>query len=131
MTVKNLLRVTAVLEGGMALAFLLLPVLSSMLLFGQTPNTSLALILGRFVGAVLLSLSLACWWAANDAGSPAASGVVKTMLFYDVIAIVLLVHARVNLGLSGIVLWPGVIVHVALAAWCVAGLQGGRAPSTR
>ena len=94
-----------------------------MLLFGQTPNTALGVVLGRFVGVVLLSLSLACWWAANDPGGPAASGVVKTMLLYDVVAIVLLAYARVALGLSGIALWPGIIVHILLGAWCAARLQ--------
>jgi len=123
MTVKSLLRVRAVLEGGTALAFLLLPGLPSLLLFGQAPNTALGVVLGRFFGAVLLSLSLACWWAANDSGSRAATGVIKTMLLYDVVAIVLLVYARVDLRLSGIALWPGIIVHVLLGAWCAAILQ--------
>jgi len=123
MAAKSLLRVTAVLEGATALAFLLLPSLPSALLFGQTLSTALGVVFGRFFGAVLLSLSLACWWAANDPRSPAASGIVRTILIYDVVAIVLLAYAHFALGLSGIALWPGIIVHILLGAWCAAILQ--------
>ena len=124
MTLQSLLRATALLEGGTALAFLLLPSLPSELLFGQAPQTPLALILGRFVGAVMLSLAIICWWVSRDARSPIAYRVVKAMLLYNAIATALLVYARINLGLSGILLWPGVIIHGILGAWCVMGLKG-------
>lgn len=123
MNVKNLLRVTALAEGSMALAFLLLPSMPSQLLFGQTATTALAAILGHFVGAVLISLSLACWWAAGDASSKAASGVIKAVLFYDVVATVILVYAWFGLGAAGILLWVGVAVHVVLGLWCVIAIR--------
>ena len=123
MNTKNLLLLTALAEGGMALAFLLLPSLPSELLFGQTPQTALTVILGRYVGAVLLSLSAVCWFAGNDARTPIARSVVKAMLFYDVVAGVLLLYARFALGLGGVLLWVGVTVHVALGFWCVVMLR--------
>jgi len=123
MTARNLLRATALLEGGAALGFLLLPSLPSELLFGQTPQTPLGLILGRFVGALMLSLAIVCWWAGNDARSPIADSVIKTMLFYDAVATGLLLYARIDLGLSGILLWFGVIVHLVLGAWCIVALK--------
>jgi hypothetical protein len=117
------LRATALLEGGMALAFLLVPSLPSELLFGQAPQTPVGQILGRFVGALMLSLAIVCWPAGNDARSPIAYSVVKAMLFYDTVVTALLVYARVNLGLSANLLWLGVIVHVILGAWCIEKLQ--------
>ena len=119
MTARNLLRVTALLEGGMASAFLFVPSLPSELLFGQKPQTSLALILGHFVGAVLLSLSVVCWLAGNAPESSLAYGVVKTMLFYDAVAALILLSVRMSLGLSAILLWPAVVIHLALGAWCI------------
>jgi hypothetical protein len=44
---------------------------------------------------------MVCWLAGNDARGKVAYGVVKAMLFYNIIAAVLLVHARAGLGLYG------------------------------
>jgi hypothetical protein len=123
MRATNLLRTTAVLEGGMALPFLLLPSLPSELLFGQAPQTPLGLILGRFVGALMLSLAIVCWCAGNHALSPLAHSVVKTMLFYNAAATALLLYARMGLELSGILLWFGVVVHLVLGTWCIVVVQ--------
>jgi hypothetical protein len=77
MTLRIPLRVTAVLEAGTGVACLLVPRLPAALLFGSPPAGTLGLILVRFIGAALLSLGMACWWAANDPASRAAAGVVK------------------------------------------------------
>jgi len=118
------LRVTAVLERALAFALLLRPSWPSELLFGQTPQMALTAILGRFFGGALLSLAIACWWAGNEPGSPTTRDVVKTMLFYSGVAAALLVYARMGLALAGMLLWPGVVVHGILGAWCAASLQG-------
>ena len=123
MTPKLLLRITAVLEGATALGFLVVPSLPSALLFGEAPQVGLGAILGRFVRALMLSLAIVCWLAGNDATSSAARGVVKAVLVYDQVATVLLAYSRLGLGLGGIVLWPAVAVHVALAVWCAMALQ--------
>jgi hypothetical protein len=91
------------------------------LLFGSTPATALELIFLRLIGVALLSLGMACWWAANDPASRAAAGVVKAMLLYDAVAVVLLAYAGLT-GFSGIGLWPAVTVHAAMAVWCIVGL---------
>ena len=97
-----------------ALAFLLVPSLASQLLFGQPSQVALAEILGRLLGAAVLSLAAACWWAGGDCRSPMAYSVIKAVLVYDAVAAGLLVYARMDLGLSGILLWVGVVVHIAL-----------------
>ena len=41
------------------------------------------------------------------------------MLIYDVAAAALLAYAGLALSLVGIALWPAVVLHAALAVWCV------------
>ena len=123
MTVKLLLRVTALAEGGMALAFLLAPSLPSQLVFGEPLRANLSLLLGRLLGAAVLSLALLCWWASSDPSRPLTAIVLKTMLLYDTLAGGLLIYARISLGLSGGLLWAGVAVHAALGALCILALK--------
>lgn|SRR5215471_1571097 len=120
MRLRSLLRVSAAVEAGAGVAALLAPRLLVALLFGPASATPLELVLARFVGIALLSLGMACWWAANDPESRAAQGVVKAMLLYDVAAALLLFYAGTS-GLSGIVLWPAFILHSAMAVWCMLG----------
>lgn len=87
----------------MALACLFVPHLPVQLLFGQPPSTPLTLVLARFVGAVLLSLSVASWLVAREPGV-ARLGVLKALLFYDVMAIVVFLYSALGLGLVGILL---------------------------
>ena len=106
----------------MGVACLAVPNLTSELLFGRPPATLLEFALARLVGAAILSLALACWFAARDSGF-ATLGVVKAMLFYDVIVIIILLYARFELGLAGTLLWPAVVIHIMLGAWCILELQ--------
>jgi len=120
MSLRKLLRVTAVVEAGTSVAALLVPRMVVALLFGPASATQLELVLARFIGAALLSLGMACWWAAEDPESRAAEAVVKAMLLYDVAAAVLLFYAGAS-GLTGIVLWPAIVLHSAMAVWCMLG----------
>jgi hypothetical protein len=122
-TLKILLRITGLLEGGTALAFLLLPAVPLALLFGPQPVTAIESLLGRVLGASLLSLAMICWWVVDEQGSRATSGVVGSMVIYDIAAVALLLYARRTLKLSGVALGPVVIVHTVLAAWSVLGTQ--------
>ena len=117
------LRVTAALEAATAVAFLLWPSLPLTILFGQSPDTALGALAGRIVSAALFALAMACWWAGDDTESRAASGLVAAMLLYDAVAIVLLLYACMVAGLSGIGLWPAVVVHAALDVWCIVSLR--------
>lgn len=128
---KNLLIATAGIEGATGLALLGLPSLVVALLLGGALDTSAGLVVARMTGAALLSLSVACWLARNDEKSRAATGVIGAMLLYNVAAVSVLVYAGIGLSLFGIGLWPAVIVHVALAVWCIACLRNQRvSPST-
>ena len=41
------------------------------------------------------------------------------MLLYNAGVETLLLHAGTALGLAGVLLWPAILIHGALAVWCV------------
>jgi hypothetical protein len=123
---KNLLIVTAGIEAATGLALLGLPLLVASLLLGASLDMPAALVVARVTGAALLALGVACWMARNDGKSRAAAGVVTAMLLYNVAAVSVFLYASIGLALSGIGLWPAILLHAALAAWCVACLRTRR-----
>ena len=120
---KRLLIATAVIELGAGLALLCCPSVTVALLIGSGLDTSAAVTLGRVAGAALLALGVACWLARGDTLSPAARGLVAAMLLYNAAVAAVLAFAGVGLGLDGIALWPAVVLHAAMAIWCIACLR--------
>lgn len=123
---KNLLILTAVIEGVAGLVFLLLPSVFAMLLFGSSLDAPTALMIGRLLGAALITLGVACWLARLDLGSRAAAGLVTAMLLYHIAAAAILASAGVGLGLVGDLLGVGVVFHSLMAVWCIACLRNRR-----
>ena len=126
MSIRLLLIVTAGIEAATGLALLGLPSLVVSILLGGSLDTPAALVVARVGGAALLSIGVACWLARNDPQSRAASGLIAALLLYSIAAVAVLVYAGLGLGLSGIGLWPAVVLHVALAVWCIACLRTKR-----
>ena len=116
---KVLLTVFALVEVGAGLTLVVAPSVLTTLLVGTQLDTPTALIVGRVAGIALLSFVIACWVARTDTLSPVARGLVAGMLLYNVGVVTLLVHADTALGLTGVLLWPAILIHGALAAWCV------------
>ena len=128
---KSPLSITAVVEAATGLALLLSPSLPVLLLLGASLDAPAALTVARVAGAALLALGVACWLARNDEQSRAARGLVPAMLLYNVATVLLLASAGIGSELRGVGLWPAVVLHAALAIWCIAclgsELQGGNA----
>jgi hypothetical protein len=44
---------------------------------------------------------------------------VGAMVLYNAAIAMVLVYAAIGLGLSGVGLWPVVLLHAVMAVWCV------------
>jgi len=116
---KLLLIIAAVIEAVVGLALLLVPTVAVSALLGVPLDTPTGLVAARIAGAALVSLAIACWRARNgDRGSP-ATGVVEAMSFYNFAGAMVLVYAGVRLELRSALLWPAIVLHLVLGAWCV------------
>ena len=119
---KNLLATTAVVEFGTGVGLVAAPSAVTTLLLGAQLETPAALTVARLGGVALLAIGAACWRARLDGNSRAARGLVGGMVIYNAGAAAILAYAGVALRLSGIGLWPVVVVHAAMAAWCITNL---------
>jgi hypothetical protein len=117
-----LLLVTAFFEMGTGLALLAVPSVPLVLLLGVSSTGPEVVLIARVTGAALLAIGVASWLARGDKESPAQRGLVIAVLIYDGAAAALLGYAGLALSMAGIALWPAVVLHVALAIWCVASL---------
>jgi hypothetical protein len=120
---KLLFIVMAALEIATGLALLGSPSLPVSLLLGVSLDTPGALMVARVAGAAVLSLGVACWLARDDGQSRAMRGLIAAMLLYNVAVAALLASAGLGMKLAGVALWPAVIVHSALAVWCIVCLR--------
>ena len=125
---KALLITTAIIEIPTGTALLTVPALVASILLGAALDTPPGLALARVAGVALVALAVACWLARNDAQSRAARGVIAAMLLYNAGAVAVLAYAGLGLGLSAIGLWPAVLLHASLTAWCLVCLRARRVP---
>lgn len=115
----TLLLVTAAIEAPTGLILLAVPSLVTSLLFAAPLEAPVGTVIARIAGAALIALALTCWFARNDMQSRAARGLIKVLLFYNVVVMLVLLHAHFALALAGLALWPAVVVHAILAGWCI------------
>ena len=123
MVARKLLIVTALVETPVGLMLLLSPALVIALLLGASLDAPAALVVARMTGAALLSLGVACWLARDDGPSRAQRGLVAAMLLYNSVAVAVLASAGAGAKLVGVLTWPAVALHAALAVWCIASLR--------
>jgi hypothetical protein len=119
---KRFLTLTAIIEAATGLALIAVPAIAVRLLLGAEISGA-NIPLGRVAGAALLALGVACWLARDDTQSRASRGLVVAMLIYNIVATAVLAFAGISLGLHGVVLWPAVVLHGAMGAWCGACLR--------
>jgi hypothetical protein len=119
---KRFLTLTAIIEAATGLALLAVPAIVVRLLLGAEISGA-SIPLGRVAGAALLALGVACWLARDDTQSRTARGLVVAMLMYNFVATAVLAFAGIGLGLHGVALWPAVVLHAAMAIWCIVCLR--------
>ncbi|HTE91404.1 MAG TPA: hypothetical protein VK639_20820 [Terriglobales bacterium] len=120
---NRLLKLTAIIEAAAGLALMVAPSVVVRLLLGSELDAPTAVMLGRVAGAALLALGVACWLARGDTQSRAARGLVAVMVLYNVAAVAVLAFVGIGFGLQGVALWPAVVLHAAMAVWCIACLR--------
>jgi len=116
---KFLLIIAAVIEALAGVALLLIPTVAVSALLGAPLDTPTGLVAARIAGAALLALAIACWQARNGERGNPANGVVEAMTFYNFAAALVLVYAGIRLELRSALLWPAILLHLGLGAWCV------------
>lgn len=118
---KNLLAVTALLETGTGLLLVALPSQLAALLLGARLDAPAAVTVARVGGIALLAIGVTCWSSRLEGPSRAARGLVSALLLYNTGVALVLVHGALVMGLAGMGLWPVVLVHGAMAGWCLKG----------
>ncbi len=120
---KKLFIAMAAIEMVTGLGLIASPAMLAWLLLGSVLDAPAALIVARIGGVALLSLGAACWFASQDENSRAAAGVMAAMVLYNCGATILLAYAGIAQGLSGLGLWPAVLVHTVLAVGSIASVR--------
>jgi hypothetical protein len=106
---KKVLIFASVGEEATGLALLFVPALVGQLLLGEE-LTGVAIPVARVAGIALIALGVACW-----PGTPLVG-----MLAYSAAVTLYLAYVGFAGGLTGVLLWPAVVVHAiltALLAW--------------
>jgi hypothetical protein len=101
---KKVLIVAAVGEAATGLALLVVPSLVGQLLLGER-LTGVAIPVARVAGVALIGLGIACW-----PGPPLVG-----MLTYSTVVTLYLAYLGFAGGLTGVLLWPAVALHVVLS----------------
>jgi hypothetical protein len=101
---KKALIFAAVAEAATGLALLVVPSLVGQLLLG-VDFTGVTTPVARVTGIAPIGLGVACW-----PGPPLVG-----MLIYSAVVAAYLAYVGVAGGLTGILLWPAVVMHVILA----------------
>jgi hypothetical protein len=102
---KKVLIFAAIGETATGLALLIVPSLVGQLLLGEE-LTGVAVPVARVAGIALIALGIACWPGPPLVGMLTYVGAVTLYLAY-------LGFAG---GLSGVLMWPAVLLHVILTA---------------
>jgi quinol-cytochrome oxidoreductase complex cytochrome b subunit len=82
-----------------------------------------ACVVARVGGAGLLTLGVACWLARSDTESSAARGLVTAMVVFNLVVALVLAAAGLRFQQVGVILWPAVVLHTVMTAWCIVSLR--------
>jgi hypothetical protein len=104
------LVLAAVGESATGLALLIVPSLVGRLLLGEE-LTGVAIPVARVAGIALIALGVACW-----PGTPLVG-----MVTYSAAVTLYLAYVSFAGGVTGILLWPAVVLHVILTGCLVRG----------
>ena len=116
---RRVLALAAVLESVTGLALLIVPSLVGHLLLGMA-LTGIAVTVARVAGIALIGLGVACW-----PGTP-----LLGMLIYSAAVALYLAYLGFAVGLTGMLLWPAVVLHAILTGLLARALARGQTTKT-
>ena len=117
----RLLLFSAIIEVLAGLGAMFAPsVLGRLLLAADIPEADAPLV--RLCGVALLALGVACWLVRSDVQGRSARALSSAMLVYNLGAVITLGAAGMLSQPVGVALWPAVILHAAMAGWCISAL---------
>lgn len=120
---KLFLLVTAFVETATGFGLLILPAVLFASLLGLEQTTVDTIFIGRIAGAALLAIGVASWMARSDTLTTAQLGLLTGILIYNAAASALFAFAGAILKMSGVLLWPAVVLHAILTVWCFSCLR--------
>ncbi len=109
---RRTLAFSVVIEIATGLALMMDPALVTVLLLG-TGIAGVGASLGRCFGIALVALGIACWPRLR--GPMVNTGSVPAMLLYNALIALYLAYVGIVDGLHGLLLWPAVGLHAAVA----------------
>jgi len=127
---KLLLIISAVIEAAIGVSLLILPDFTASCLLGLPLDSPPGLVASRIAGAALVALAIACWNVRQGERAGPVMGVVTAMLFYNFAAVVVLAYAGVYLELRSPILWPAIVLHLALGVWCLISVRFAKRQTT-
>ncbi len=116
---KKVLALAAVSEAATGVALLVVPSLVGRLLLGEE-LAGIAIPVARVLGIALIALGVACW-----PGTPLVG-----MLTYSAAVTLYLAYLGLEGGLTGVLLWPAVVLHLILTALLAQPLTSGTQTKT-
>ena len=116
---KRVLIFAAVGEAATGVALLIVPSLVVRLLLGEE-LTGIAIPVARVAGIALIALAVACWPGTQLVG----------MLTYSAAVTLYLAYVGFAGGLTGILLWPTVVLHAILTVLLTRALTGDQVVKT-
>jgi hypothetical protein len=119
---SGLLSLTAIIEAATGRALLVAPSFVVRWMLGSPLETYAAVTLGHIAGAALLALGVAAGVARGDGGGRGTRGLVAALMIYNLGVSVILGAAGIRGQPIGVALWPAVVLHAAMAAWCIVSL---------
>ena len=107
---SKILRLAALAEAGTGVILLAYPPIVVRLLF-DAEIIAAGVLMSRLAGIALVGLGVACW-----PGPPLAG-----MVTYGVVVTLYLAYVGLAGGVTGILLWPAVVLHVILTGFLIRG----------
>lgn len=112
--INRALLVAAIGEIVTGLALVAIPALVGELLLGEA-LVGVAAAVARVAGMALIGLGIACW-----RGRP-----LEGMLLYSALVTLYLAYLGLAHGLTGVLLWPAVVLHAVLSVLLTRAWRGG------